>query len=117
LLTHGNEAAVSPDGRKLAFVRIVGRSRFVFIAGADGSKPHRLTKGTKPEEDPAWSPDGKWLALGRVVDPKSFVRHNSIVVTRSDGTATSVAVKSKSFDPFYPSWRRGTLPEATRSSC
>jgi Tol biopolymer transport system component len=117
LLTRGNEGAISPNGRKLAFVRIVGRSRYVFVANANGSKPRRLSKGTRPEENPSWSPDGRWIAFERTVDPKSFFPHSSIVVMRSNGTGAYVAVKGKSYDPFYPAWRRAPLPKADRASC
>jgi Tol biopolymer transport system component len=85
-LANGNEPAVSPNGRRLAFVRIVGESRFVFVAGANGSRPHRLTHGTTaPEEDPAWSPDGRWIAFERTIDPGSLQPRVEIVVSRSNG--------------------------------
>jgi TolB protein len=33
--------------------------------GADGSGAHRITHDDAPEGNPAWSPDGRWLAYSR----------------------------------------------------
>ena len=32
---------------------------------ADGSAAHRITQGDAAEDDPAWSPDGNWIAYAR----------------------------------------------------
>ncbi|NLI01464.1 MAG: PDZ domain-containing protein [Chthonomonadales bacterium] len=54
------ELALSPDGRRLAFV-IRGE---VFVMPASGTgEPLRLTNTPEREEDITWSPDGKGLAL------------------------------------------------------
>lgn len=117
-LAAGNEPAVSPNGRRLAFVRVVRRNRHVFVSNADGKGAHRLTRTSKPEADPAWSPDGRWLAYERLIDPQAFFPHSSIVVTRSDGKRTYVAVTDKRYDPVVPGWRSGgALPVANRASC
>jgi Tol biopolymer transport system component len=117
-LVRGVEPDVSPNGKKLAFSRRVGRSLHVFVANADGSHAHRLTKSAKPDSEPAWSPDGRWIAFVRVLDPESFVPETSIVVSSADGKASYTAVTATSdFDPFQPTWRAQPLPVADRPSC
>jgi dipeptidyl aminopeptidase/acylaminoacyl peptidase len=53
--------AVSPDGRRLAFLA-VGK---IWILNLPGGEPRRLTETSfKPFElAPSWSPDGEWLAF------------------------------------------------------
>jgi TolB protein len=58
------DAAQSPDGRTIAFVRgIRGQGVRVYLMNADGSNQRRLTAGLDNEERPAWSPDGRSLAF------------------------------------------------------
>jgi dipeptidyl aminopeptidase/acylaminoacyl peptidase len=60
---------VSPDGKWVAYdastIDLAGNKRTsaVYLVPADGSAPSRkVTDGTKQDDSPAWSPDGKTIA-------------------------------------------------------
>src|SRR5438874_13762968 len=62
---------VSPDGNRVAFVRVTVNDKkeaydtsIWSIAVAGGEEPHRLTTGNH-DTAPRWSPDGKYLAFLR----------------------------------------------------
>ena len=53
--------ALSPDGRRIAFVRFSGATSDIYLMNADGSNVSRLTVGMDLSY-PSWSPDGRSLA-------------------------------------------------------
>lgn len=59
----------SPDGRAIAYVHVtpdrVGNTyrRAIWLAPTDGSKPRRLTAGTKSDSSPRWSPDSRHIVF------------------------------------------------------
>ena len=59
-----SELALSPDGRRIAYVRSEGtRPRAqIWVMNVDGSDQRRLTSGGDGEFWPQWSPDGRRLA-------------------------------------------------------
>jgi TolB protein len=54
---------ISPDGRKIAFRRMVDTNSELFIANRDGSGAHNITNHPAFDAWPSWSPDGSWLAF------------------------------------------------------
>ena len=71
----GYSPSWSPHGKKLAFVRNVGRGgRNIYLVGRDGRGLRRLTR--RGGYSPSWSPDGKWIA---------FIRKGDLYVVRTNG--------------------------------
>ena len=65
---------VSPDGSRVAFVRVTvndkreGYSTSIWSVPLSGSEePHQLTKGDR-DSSPRWSPDGKYLVFSRATE-------------------------------------------------
>src|SRR3954452_22946899 len=65
------DAQVSPDGGRVAFVRVTvnekkeGYNTSIWMVSTSGNDvPHRLTTGER-DSTPRWSPDGKYLAFTR----------------------------------------------------
>ena len=56
--------AVSPDGRRIAFMSSRGGAHELWVMDADGGNPRQLTRAGELSEYPSWSPDGRWLAFG-----------------------------------------------------
>ncbi|HTU33523.1 MAG TPA: protein kinase [Candidatus Acidoferrum sp.] len=62
----------SPDGKRFAFVHDSGKTAALMIANADGTEPKPLATANDPAsfptEGPAWSPDGKRIAIAETPD-------------------------------------------------
>ncbi|MEO6334873.1 MAG: hypothetical protein ABIO91_07825 [Pyrinomonadaceae bacterium] len=68
VLTKAYQVQFSPDGKQLSFGRydLPTNEGAIYIANADGSNERKLAtrSGTKFfDATPAWSPDGKWIAI------------------------------------------------------
>jgi imidazolonepropionase-like amidohydrolase/Tol biopolymer transport system component len=50
--------ALSPDGKRLAFSALTR----LYVVELPSGEPRRVTSGDDREFQPAWSPDGRWLA-------------------------------------------------------
>lgn len=87
--------AISPDGRRIAFRRMIGVDSEVFIADANGANARNLTSHPAFDGWPAWSPDGRRLAFAsnRNSSYQIFVMDadgsNVRLVANTEGRATA----------------------------
>ena len=57
-------AALSPDGKRLAYISDETREQQLYVADADGTHPRALTTDTGRQlSTVTWSPDSKWIGL------------------------------------------------------
>jgi DNA-binding winged helix-turn-helix (wHTH) protein/Tol biopolymer transport system component len=66
--------ALTADGQRVAFtVRSRGRT-WLYVMNSDGSGAHRVAQELDVRGAPAWSPDGKWLAIAALqgTEPRLF---------------------------------------------
>ena len=62
-LVSSQNAAYSPDGRKIAFESARGGTSNIWLSNADGSRPVQITSATSQTGTPRWSPDGRRLVF------------------------------------------------------
>jgi dipeptidyl aminopeptidase/acylaminoacyl peptidase len=58
-----DQAAISPDGRQVAWVESDKEGPAIYISAIGGGTPRRITAGGKSESAVAWSPDSKQIAF------------------------------------------------------
>jgi Tol biopolymer transport system component len=99
--------AWSPDGRQIAFVRLVSSDDrlHIFVVNADGTGSYQLTTGTTNDVGPQWSPDGKTIAF--LSDPNAVNAALSgqyllTVVPRQGGTPRGIASPAGSSFQWTP---------------
>jgi Tol biopolymer transport system component len=85
-----HQPAFSPDGRKIAFARIIildypNTKQDLWIINSDGSAPLRLTDLPGRVTGPVWSPDGRMIAFNHQPGTDSRSREIWIVRVPADG--------------------------------
>jgi Tol biopolymer transport system component len=95
-LGEGQSAAWSPDGSQVAFVDYTSNDQTeIFIMNADGSDRRQVTKSQNSSRDPAWSPDGEFIAYSR--------GHLGIFMSDIHGENEHLVVSGDG-DYYAPSW-------------
>jgi TolB protein len=91
--------APSPDGSKVAMILSKDGWTDLYVGGADGSAPLRLTKSPQDESSPCWSPDGNWILYAA----KDRERRTLSKISPSGGTPQIVSTAGVS-GPMEPDW-------------
>jgi TolB protein len=71
------EPALSPNGKKIAYVKAVKGAPQIFTMNADGANKKQLTDFTNGADEPAWSPNGKRIVYVRYGASASTIWHMS----------------------------------------
>jgi len=96
-----SQAAWSPDGKQLAFTSNrstpdpdATRDSNIWVVAADntdqGTHLTQITTNPAPDDQPTWSPDGKWIAYVTELDPHLFyysTQHLAIAPASGGGEA------------------------------
>jgi Tol biopolymer transport system component len=88
--------AIAPDGQRVAFLVYSHGLTHLYVANTDGTGTRRVAEALDARGAPAWSPDGRWLAIAanRDSEPQLF----KIPV---DGGTPVLLVKEYSTDPTW----------------
>lgn len=69
-----SQAAFSPDGKQIAFVRSVDGKPQIFLLSLDGGEAVQLTKYKYGAGTPKWSPDGKQILFSSNIPLKDLLK-------------------------------------------
>jgi Tol biopolymer transport system component len=99
--------AVSPDGRRVLFVRATTHENWdLWIMRTDGSHQRQLTRSDDAELDPVWSPNGRLIAFtthARSSCPPSDCGDWLLWIMRPDGTGLR-PIGREVGEGRYPRW-------------
>jgi Tol biopolymer transport system component len=119
LVLDARNAAISPDGQEIAFVRESVTGADLYIEDLGTMTERRLTStANRSEVEPAWSPDGKWIAFTRVRQLPHGVSRSDVGIVRPDGSDLHMVIHGQPYDASSPAWRPAKpLPPAKRVAC
>ncbi|NJO87765.1 MAG: PDZ domain-containing protein [Chloroflexia bacterium] len=100
-----HSAEVSPDGKKIAFVRGGNFGKMSFIVAdidKNGSISNEkvLQDGWSKPEGIQWSPDSKWLAYSM----EDLTFNSEVYIQKADGSAKEVNISMHPRSDFSPVW-------------
>ncbi|MBX7084076.1 MAG: hypothetical protein K1X88_33010 [Nannocystaceae bacterium] len=98
----GREAARSPDGRKLAYVRTGSGGDELVVTEVGGAGVRVLSSDPRPKSSPSWSPDGAWIVFAIDEGDAAQPQRNLALVREHDGTV--VPLTQGDADACEPSW-------------
>jgi Tol biopolymer transport system component len=103
ILGEGTDPAWSPDGKRIAFVRVAGGHTHLFVARADGTEPRQITDGSDDDASPSFSPDGRYIVYCSTHRTELRWTQANLFVVRDDGSGL-VQLTEGDRDACRPDW-------------
>ncbi len=100
-------AVWSPDGKQIAYTRRDDNWLNVWVMNADGSSPTQVSHVSHDEgqvQVPAWSPDGKRLAVQVNGGPKDKRTAHIWIIDPATGAAQKLAAHDQPYFDETPAW-------------
>lgn len=135
---HAAQPVFSPDGLKVAMVRIgvrtfrhpsqggratagIETTSDLVIAHSDGSGPTQLTRTRAMEQSPSWDPSGQRLAFVRLARPLTertvYGFGDAVMEINADGSCPTRILSVPGVAFLSPAWQPGPGREADPISC
>ena len=92
------DPSLSPDGKHMVYIRVIGDFEQLFMANVDGSESRQITHDPYDHEDPAWSHDGAKIAFVSFADGGQVIS-----VMSPDGSAVET-LTPKNVHAIHPAW-------------
>lgn len=105
MIPNAMSGAISPDGKRIAFVREINGNYDLWMQNLDGSNLIQLTNTPLGEFEPAWSPDGTKLAFASNRDSRGHVLHTSIYVMNVSTGRTKRVTNAPRATDGGPTWK------------
>jgi TolB protein len=107
MIPNAFDGAVSPDGKRIAFVRENDGNFDIWLQRIDGRGLTQVTSSPFGDFEPAWSPDGKRIAFVSNRDRQGDVRHTSVYVIDLNSSVVTRATVAGDATDGGPAWQDG----------
>jgi len=105
MIPNAMDGAISPDGKRIAFVRNINGNYDIWMQTLNGKSLTQLTSTPFGEFEPAWSPDGKHIAFASNRDSKGDVLVMSIYALNLPNGATRRLTRTTRATDGGPAWK------------
>lgn len=104
MIPNAFNGAISPDGKRIVFVRETDGNYDLWMQDVDGSDLVQLTTSKYGDFEPAWSPDGKKLAFISNRDAEGDVRETSIYMLELSSHRITRLTNARGVTDGGPAW-------------
>ena len=104
MIPNAYDGAISPDGKRVAFVRQIDGNYDIWIQDIDGDNLMQMTSSPYGDFEPAWSPDGKRLTFVSNRDSAGTVTETSIYMLDVSSNRVSRLTNARAATDGGPAW-------------